>query len=223
MFIRLVREAEKGGGYDGSFPFLMKGAHAMQLKMTKPDSYALDIRALILTADMFEDTELIVPYFRLLEAGARVDIGAPTMDRIGGEHGYSVTPDLTIDAVDPDEYELLIVPGGFPDGAPATVRRIDKAQQIAKSFFEDDKPVASICHGPWLLASAGVIEGRRLTSYWHDGVPEDVKAAGGLWEDSEVVVDGNLVTSRWPPDLPAFSREMMSLVDAWLKQRGVDA
>ena len=79
----------------------------MQLKMTKPDTYAVDIRALILTADMFEDTELMVPYFRLLEAGARVDIGAPTMDRIGGEHGYSVAPDLTIDAVDPDEYELL--------------------------------------------------------------------------------------------------------------------
>jgi protease I len=172
---------------------------------------------------MFEDTELIVPYFRLLEAGARVDIGAPTMDRIGGEHGYSVDPDLTIDAVDPDEYELLIVPGGSPDGAPATVSKIDKAQRIAKSFFDDDKPVASICHGPWLLASAGVIEGRRLTSYWHDGVPEDVKAAGGLWEDSEVVVDGNLVTSRWPPDLPAFSREMMVLVDARAKQRGIDA
>ncbi len=186
----------------------------MQLKMTKPDTYESGIRAVVLTADKFEDIELIVPYFRLLDAGARVDIAAPTMDRIGGEHGYSVEPDLTIDAVDPDEYDLLIIPGGFPDGAPATVRGIAKAQQIARSFFENDKPVASICHGPWLLASAGVIDGRRLTSYWHDGVPEDIKAAGGLWEDSEVVVDGNLVTSRWPPDLPAFSREMMSLVDA---------
>lgn len=193
----------------------------MKLTMNKPDVYALEIRALILTADKFEDTELIVPYFRLLGAGARVDIAAPTMDRIAGEHGYSVEPDLTIDSVDHDEYDLLIVPGGFPDGAPATVRRLDEAQQIARSFFEDGRPVACICHGPWLLASAGVIAGRRLTSYWHDGVPEDIKAAGGLWEDSEVVVDGNLVTSRWPPDLPAFTREMMSLVDAWSTQRGV--
>ena len=206
----------------GSFaPGTLEARKAMQLKMTKPDAYESDIRALILTADKFEDTELIVPYFRLLDAGIRVDIAAPTMDRIGGEHGYTVEPDLTIDAVDPDEYDLLIVPGGFPDGAPATVRRIDKAQQIAKSFFEHEKPVASICHGPWLLASAGVIDGRRLTSYWHDGVPEDLKAAGGLWEDSEVVVDGNLLTSRWPPDLPAFCREMMALVGAWSKQRRI--
>ena len=97
--------------------------------------------------------ELFVPYFRLLDAGARVDIAAPTMDDIGGENGYTITPDLLIDEVDPDEYDLLIVPGGFPDGAPFTVRSIAKAQEIARSFFADNKPVASICHGPWLLVS----------------------------------------------------------------------
>jgi DJ-1/PfpI family protein len=75
-----------------------------------------------------------------------------------------------------------------------------------------NKPVASICHGPWTLASAGVVKGRRLTSYWHDGVPEDVKAAGGKWEDAEVVVDGKLVTSRWPMDLPAFMREVTRVI-----------
>jgi protease I len=191
----------------------------VQMKMTKPDAYASDIRAVILTADKFEDTELIVPYFRLLDAGARVDIAAPTIDRVGGEHGYSLEPDLTISAVDPDDYDVLVVPGGLPDGAPATVRDTPGAQAIARSFVNSGRPVASICHGPWLLASAGVVSGRRLTSYWGDGVPEDVKAAGGLWEDAEVVVDGNLVTSRWPPDLPAFTREMMSLVDAWSKRR----
>jgi protease I len=191
----------------------------VQMTMTKPDAYASDIRAVILTADKFEDTELIVPYFRLLDAGARVDIAAPTMDRIGGEHGYSLEPDLTISAVDPDDYDVLVVPGGLPDGAPATVRDTPGAQAIARSFVNSGRPVASICHGPWLLASAGVVSGRRLTSYWGDGVPDDVTAAGGLWEDAEVVVDGNLVTSRWPPDLPAFTREMMSLVDAWSKRR----
>jgi protease I len=192
----------------------------MQLKMTKADAYTSDIRALILTADKFEDTELIVPYFRLLDAGIQVDIAAPTMDRIGGEHGYSLEPDLTIDLVDPDAYDVLIIPGGFPDGAPATVRDTPGAQEIARSFVANDKPVAAICPGPWLLASAEVIDGRRLTSYWGDGVPEDLTAAGGLWEDSEVVVDGNLVTSRWPPDLPVFTRTVMSVIEAWSKRRG---
>jgi len=143
-----------------------------------------------------------------MEMGWHVDIAAPSRKEIGGEHGYSLEPTITIEAVNPKDYDLLVIPGGFPDGAPATVRKMKKAQEITKSFFADGKPVASICHGPWTLASAGVVKGRRLTSYWHDGVPEDVKAAGGLWEDNEVVVDGNLITSRWPMDLPAFMREI---------------
>jgi len=169
-------------------------------------------RAVVLTADKFEDLEVFVPVFRLLEEGWQVDIAAPDLNDIGGENGYVLKPDKTIDDVDPDEYDLLIIPGGFPDGAPATVRKIEKAQAIAKSFFEKNKPVASICHGPWTLVSAGVVRGRRLTSYWHDGVPEEIEKAGGIWEDEEVVVDGNLITARWPMDLPAFTREMMNLV-----------
>ena len=168
----------------------------------------------MLTADKFEDTEVLFPVFRLLEEGWQVDIAAPTTDEIEGENGYVLTPDITIEAVDPDDYELLIIPGGFPDGAPATVRKIKKAQEIAQSFFAKNKPVASICHGPWTLASADVVKGRHLTSYWHDGVPEDIKKAGGIWEDKAVVVDGNLVTSRWPADLPAFCREMIKLIRA---------
>jgi len=178
----------------------------------EPRPQTSPLRAVILTADKFEDTELLVPYFRLLESGAHVDVAAPTAEVIGGEHGYELEPDVLIDEVDPDRYGLLIIPGGFPDGAPATVRRIPHAQEIARAFFAADKPVASICHGPWLLASADVIAGRRLTSYWHDGVPEDVRAAGGDWVDEAVVVDGNLVTSRWPPDLPAFTRAMMQMI-----------
>jgi protease I len=184
----------------------------MKMQDVEPGTGKLDVRAVILTADKFEDLELLVPYLRLLDAGARVDIAAPSLDDIGGEHGYAITPDVLIDDVDPDAYDLLIIPGGFPDGAPATVRGIAKAQEIARSFFEADKPVASICHGPWLLVSADLVRGRRLTSYWHDGVPEEIKEAGGLWEDAPVVVDGNLVTSRWPADLAAFTSEMMKLV-----------
>lgn len=165
-------------------------------------------KAVILTADKFEDMELFFPLFRLTEMGWDVDIAAPTKKEISGEHGYTINPTITIDEVNPDNYDLLFVPGGSPDGAPATVRKIKKAQEIAKSFFAKEKLVASICHGPWLLADAGVVKGRHLTSYWHDGVPESVKKAGGIWEDKEVVVDGNLITSRWPMDLPDFMREI---------------
>ncbi len=169
-------------------------------------------RAVIVTADGFEDMELFVPYFRLLEAGVEVDVVAPNAGPIRGEHGYGLKVTKRIADVDPDDYDLLVVPGGFPDGAPATVRKVPEAQAIAKAFFAKDKPVASICHGPWLLVSAGLVKGRKLTSYWHDGVPEEIQGAGGTYEDAEVVVDGNLVTSRWPMDLPAFTREMMKLL-----------
>lgn len=170
-------------------------------------------RAVILTADQFEDMEVFVPLFRLLEEGVEVDVVAPKKGVINGEHGYQLKVTKTIAEVDPDEYDLLVVPGGFPDGAPATVRKVKKAQEIAKDFFSKNKPVASICHGPWLLVSADLVKGRHLTSYWHDGVPEEIKAAGGTWEDEEVVVDRNLVTSRYPMDLPAFMREVMRLVE----------
>ena len=171
-------------------------------------------RAVFLTADKFEDMELFFPLFRLQEMGWHVDVAAPTKKEIGGEHGYSLVPSVTIDEVNPDDYDLLLIPGGFPDGAPATVRKIKKAQEIARSFIDNDKLIASICHGPWTLASAGVVKGRRLTSYWHDGVPEDVKAAGGIWEDNEVVVDGNLITSRWPMDLPSFMKEIAKKIES---------
>jgi len=170
-------------------------------------------KAVVLTADQFEDLEVFVPFFRLIEAGWTVNIAAPTKEVISGEHGYELEPTMTIDEVDPDVYDLLLIPGGSPTGAPATVRKIEKARAIARSFFAKNKHVASICHGPWTLADAGVIKDRHLTSFWHDGVPEAVKQAGGLWEDKDVVRDGNLVTSRYPMDLPAFTREMMKMVE----------
>jgi protease I len=169
-------------------------------------------KAVILTADKFEDMELFFPLFRLLEEGWHVHVAAPDKTEISGEHGYSIMPDKTINEIKANDYDLLIIPGGFPEGAPATVRRIVKAQDITKTFFKEEKPVASICHGPWTLVSAGVVKGRHLTSFWQDGVPEEIKAAGGLWENKDVVVDRNLVTSRFPMDLPAFMRELMKMV-----------
>lgn len=173
---------------------------------------ASKFKAVVLTADKFEDMEVFFPVFRLIEQGWQVDIAAPDRKEITGEHGYVLQPDKIIADINADEYNLLLIPGGFPGGAPATVRKIKKAQDITRSFFEKNKPVAAICHGPWTLVSAGTVKGRHLTSFWHDGVPEEIKKAGGIWEDKEVVVDGNLVTSRWPMDLPAFMREMMKMV-----------
>ena len=170
-------------------------------------------KAVVLTADKFEDMEVYIPVYRLLEAGWHVDVAAPKVETISGEHGYPIEATIAIGDVNADDYDLLLIPGGFPDGAPHTVRKIKKALEITKSFFAKNKPVASICHGPWTLASADVVKGRHLTSFWHDGVPEDIKKAGGMWEDKDVVVDGNLVTSRWPMDIPAFTREMMKLVE----------
>ena len=172
-----------------------------------------EFKALILTANKFEDMELFFPYFRLLEEGVEATIAAPRKGHIEGEHGYGFEVEKTFDEVHPDDYDLLLIPGGSPDGAPSVVRRDPWAQAIAKSFFKSDKPVSSICHGPWLLASSGLVNGRRLTSFWHDGVPEDIRKAGGIWVDEEVVVDGNLVTSRYPGDLPAFMRETMRMVN----------
>ena len=169
----------------------------MQMTDIEPGTGGLSVRAVVVSADGFEDTELLIPYFRLLEEGALVRIAAPTREEIGGENGYSLLPDLTFDEVDPDAYDLLVIPGGFPDGAPATVRDGPRARAIARAFMAADKPVATICHGPWLLAAADVVRGRHLTSYWHDGVPEDVRAAGGgpggpprgrRWEPGELTL-----------------------------------
>lgn len=170
-------------------------------------------KALVLTADQFEDMEVYFPVFRLEEEGWDVTVAAPTMKAIYGEHGYALKPDTTIDKINPDDYDLLIIPGGSPDGAPSTVRKIKEAQDIAKSFFSKNKPVATICHGPYTLVSDGLVKGKHLTSYWYDGVPEEIKNAGGIWEDKDVVVDGNLVSSRWPMDLPAFMKEVMILAN----------
>ena len=178
-----------------------------------PQNDKAERKAVVLSADKFEDMELYVPVFRLIEAGWRVDIAAPKKGKITGESDwYYVMANKTISEIDPDEYDLLVIPGGSPAGAPATIRKNKKAQEIARSFFAENKPVAAICHGPWLLADANLVRGRKLTSYWGDGVPETIKKAGGEWIDEPVVRDRNLVTSRWPMDLSAFTSEMMKMV-----------
>jgi len=165
------------------------------------------MKALIISADNFEDSELLVPYYRLKEAGVEVAVASLSRGAITGKHGYEVAVDKTLDEVNPDDYAILVLPGGK---APAAVRKEPKALEIARSFFSRSKPVAAICHGPQILISAGLLQGRRATCY--NSVTDELKAAAALYEDREVVVDGNLVTSRQPADLPAFMRETMKLL-----------
>jgi protease I len=165
------------------------------------------MKALIISADNFEDSELLVPYYRLKEEGIEVDVATPAGGTIRGKHGYEVKADRIIADIDPDSYDLLVLPGGK---APETVRRDAAALAVCRRFFERNKPVAAICHGPQTLISAGLLGGRRATCY--RTVADELKQAAALYEDTEVVVDGNLVTSRQPSDLPAFVREMMRLL-----------
>ena len=165
------------------------------------------MKALMISADQFEDTELLVPLYRLREEGITVDVASPHKGTITGKHGYEVAVTKTLEEVSPAEYDILVLPGGK---APATVRREQKAIEIATTFFRENKPVAAICHGPQTLITAGLLKGRRATCY--RTVASELKESGARYEDSEVVVDGNLVTSRQPSDLPAFMREMMSML-----------
>jgi protease I len=164
------------------------------------------MRALIISADHFEDAELLFPFYRLQEEGLEVDIASIARGKINGKHGYEVDVGKALRDVDPNAYDILILPGGK---APATLRKEPAAVEIAQEFMRSNKPVAAICHGPQILITAGVMPGRRATCA--PSVAEELQAAGALYEDKEVVVDGKLVTSRRPSDLPAFMREIVRL------------
>ena len=165
------------------------------------------MKALIISADNFEDTELLVPYYRLREEGIDLDVASMNKGTIRGKHGYEVTVTKILDEVRPDEYDILILPGGK---APETIRKQNKAVAIAQDFFRHNKPVSAICHGPQTLITADLLKGRRATCY--RSVAQEMKDAGARYEDAEVVVDGNLVTSRQPSDIPAFVRETMKML-----------
>jgi protease I len=165
------------------------------------------MKALMISADNFEDTELLLPYYRLKEEGIQVDVVSMNAGRIKGKHGYEVTVDRTLGEVKPEQYDILVLPGGK---APEAVRKEKKAIEIARYFFEKNRPVFAICHGPQTLITAGLIKGRHATCY--KSVAPEMKEAGAIYEDKEVVVDGNLVTSRQPSDLPAFMRETMKKI-----------
>jgi len=163
----------------------------------------------ILATDGFEQSELAEPMNALENAGATAHIVSPKAGAIKGwkhtEWGDSFAVDATLDDADPRHYDALVLPGGVMN--PDKLRRDPKVQQFVRSFFEEGKPVGAICHGPWTLIDAGVVKGRKVTSY--ETIQTDLKNAGANWVDQEVVVDNGLVTSRKPDDLPAFNRKLI--------------
>jgi PfpI family intracellular protease len=157
------------------------------------------MKALIISADLFEDSELKIPYQSLRELGIDVDIASLKKCAIIGKHGFNVYATMTLDEVDPKQYDLLILPGGK---SPSVIRKEKKALEIAKYFFDHDKLVAAICHGPQILISAGLMEGRVTTGY--QSIAKELEDAGAIYKDEKVVIDKNLITSRQPSDLNAF-------------------
>lgn len=156
----------------------------------------------------YQEMELWYPYYRFQEAGATcVLVGAESGKTYTSKLGYPATAQLTYDAVRAADFDGVIVPGGY---APDHIRRHARANQFVKEMNEQGKLVASICHGPWVLCSAGILRGRRATCFF--AIKDDVVNAGARYEDAEVVVDHNLVTSRKPDDLPAFCRAALRVL-----------
>lgn len=169
------------------------------------------LRVAILVDDGFEHIELIEPRKALDQAGAETRIVSPKEKRVRGwnftDWGDHLLVDAPLDWTKPDDFDALLLPGGVLN--PDALRMQPKAVAFVKAFFDAGKPVASICHGPWTLIEAGVARGRRIASW--PSLKTDLRNAGAEWVDQEVVVDGNLVTSRDPDDIPAFNRAMINL------------
>jgi protease I len=154
----------------------------------------------MIVARGFEDSEAVEPKDYLEERGAKVTVIGLTKDEIPGKKGASLTPDATVDDVTIDQFDALVIPGG---GSPEQLRIHDNAVDFTRKFVESGKPVASICHGPQLLISADVLRGKTVTCV--KTIRDDVKNAGANFVDEAVAIDGNLISSRTPPDIPQFN------------------
>lgn len=168
-------------------------------------------RVAILAADMFERVELEEPRKALEDAGADTEIVSIHDGEIQGfdhfEPASTVKVDKTVEEVSSGDYDALLIPGGV--GNPDQLRGDENAVAFVRDFHDAGKPIAVICHGPWMLVESGVARGRRLTSW--PTLETDIRNAGGEWVDEEVVVDENIVTSRKPDDIPAFNEKMLEV------------
>ncbi len=163
-----------------------------------------DKNVLIFAEDVYEDLELWYPYYRLIEEGAMATIAAPEMKQYHGKNGYPLKPDTTVDKVSAADFDILVIPGGF---APDKLRRYEKVLQITRDFHKAEKVIAFICHAGWVPISAKILNGKNVTCV--PAIKDDIENAGAIYHDKEVVVDGHIITSRRPPDLPAFCRAII--------------
>jgi protease I len=162
-------------------------------------------RAVILVEDIYNEFEVWIPYYRLKEEGVEVTVvGSGTASTYHGKYGIPIQADKKAADVTVDDFDAIVIPGGY---APDKMRIHPEMVKLVKDAFHKGKVVACICHGGWMLASADVLKGKRATSYV--AIRDDMVNAGALWEDSELVRDGNLITSRKPEDLPAFCRTLI--------------
>ncbi|MGP1352029.1 MAG: type 1 glutamine amidotransferase domain-containing protein [Parasphingopyxis sp.] len=168
---------------------------------------------LILASDGFEYSELTEPRDRLIELGANVTLAAPSTDPITGESGGEtkgeITPDTTLDTPDAEDYDALLLPGGQRN--PDNLRMKEDAIALIKAFADQGKPIAAICHAPWLLVEADLLRGRTATSW--PSLRTDLRNAGANVVDREVAVDGNIITSRNPDDIPAFTQALVDAIE----------
>lgn len=173
------------------------------------DQFPLDgRRVLILTGDIYEDLELWYPKLRLQEAGAHVVVAGPAAsEKYTGKNGYPCVSDAAIADMDANDFDALVVPGGF---MPDKLRREQTVLELVRAFDAAKKPIAAICHGGWIPISANVYRGVKVTG--SPGIRDDLVNAGAEYEDSPVVVDGHHISSRRPDDLPDFCRALIQLM-----------
>lgn len=167
-------------------------------------------RVAILVDNLYQDLEVWYPYYRFKEAGAEVvSVAATAGEKYTGKYGYPIVSDRSYDQVRAADFDGVVIPGGY---APDLIRRYPTALQFVRDMDAQGKLVAAICHAGWVLCSAGILKGRRVTCF--SAIRDDVVNAGAIYEDAEVVVDRNLVTSRKPDDLPAFCRASIAVLAA---------
>lgn len=160
---------------------------------------------LIFAAGLYEDLELWYPKIRLEEEGAATTVAGMGEKTYQGKRGYPVTVDTNVEQVDAADFDALVIPGGF---APDQLRRSDKVLRLTREIYQAGKPVAFICHAGWVPISAKILKGKHATSV--RAIKDDMENAGVVWEDSAVVVDGNLISSRTPADLPQFCKALIA-------------
>ncbi len=166
-------------------------------------------RAAILAEEIYNEFELWIPYYRLKEEGVEVTIvGSGTSTVYHGKYGIPVEVDKEASTVSADDFDAVVIPGGY---APDKMRLHPPMVDLVKHAFNRGKVVASICHGGWMLVSAGILKGKKATSYI--AIKDDMVNAGAVWEDVEMIRDGNLITSRMPDDLPAFCRTLITAME----------